>query len=182
MMKTLTLIIGLLMTVTLQAQDITVKAELYKDTVGYEETIQVTFTIENEMNAQFTAPLFESFESAQLNGNSMRTSIVNGVSTMSKSLTYVLSHYGKDIYEIESATFEVNGEIYVTEPIIVVVADVATTPNPPSAEDQFGFGSDFGMFRRSPFGNQPRRIQPEKKETPKENPSKTKKRKKVYKM
>ncbi len=181
-MKILTLIIGILMTVTLQAQDITVKAELYKDTVGYEETIQVTFTIENKMNAQFTAPAFESFEAAQLTGNSTMTSIVNGVSTMSKSLTYVLTHYGKDIYEIEAASFEVNGEIYVSEPLIVVVADIATTPNPPSVENEFGFGNDFGMFRRNPFGSQPRPMQPKKEVKPKENPSKTKKRKKVYKM
>ena len=182
-MKTLTLIIGVLMTVTLQAQDITVKAELYKDTVGYEETIQVTFTIENEMNAQFNAPAFESFESAQLNGNSMQTSMVNGVTTTSKSITYVVTHYGKNIYEIEAASFEVDGKIYVSEPLIVVVADVATTPNPPSAQDDFGFGNDFGMFRRSPFGNQPRQTQPKKEETPKKkNPSKTTKRNKVYKM
>lgn len=181
-MKTLTLIIGLLMTVALQAQDVTVKAELYKDTVGYEESIKVTFTIENEMNAKFTAPAFDSFEAAQMTGNSMQTSMINGVTTMSKSITYILTHYGKDIYEIEAATFEANGETYTTEPIVVVVADVATTPNPPSMEDDFGFGSDFGMFRRSPFGLQPRKIEPEKEEKPKENPSKTDKRKKVYKM
>lgn len=170
------------MTVALQAQDITVKAELYKDTVGYEETIQVTFTIENKMNAQFTAPAFESFEAAQMTGSSTMTSVVNGVSTISKSLTYILQHYGKDIYEIEAASFEVDGEVYVSEPLIVVVADVPTTPNPPSMEDEFGFGNDFGMFRRSPFGTQPRPMQPKKEEKPKENPSKTKKRNKVYKM
>lgn len=170
------------MTVASQAQDVTVKAELYKDTVGYEETIQITFTIENEMNAQFNAPAFESFETAQMTGNSTMTSIVNGTTTMSKSMTYVLTHYGKNIYEIEAASFEVDGKIYVSEPLIVVVADVATTPNPPSADDGFGFGNDFGMFRRNPFGNQPRPIQPKKEEKPKENPSKTKKRNKVYKM
>ena len=175
-MKTLTLIIGLLTAVTLQAQDITVEAILYKDTVGYKERILVTFTIQNEMNATFTAPTFEQFETAKMNNTSMMSSTVNGVSSMSKSLTYALTHYGKGSYEIEVAYFEINGETYSTEPLTVIVSDLETTPDPPSAEEEFDFGNDNGMFRRSPFGNQPRQVDPKK------NPSKTKKRKKVYKM
>jgi hypothetical protein len=179
-MKTLTLIIGLLMTVTLQAQDVTVKAELFKDTVGYEESVQVTFTIENEMNARFNPPAFEGFASAKSNGSSMQTSIVNGKSSSSKSFTYILTHRGSNIYEIEAASFEVGSKIYTTKPLIVVVSDEATTPNPPSLEEQFGFGSDYGFFRRPSYRFP---TLPEKKpDAPKENPSKTDKRTKVYKM
>lgn len=173
-MKALTIILGVFFTVALSAQDIAIKAELYKDTVGYEETVRVTFTIENAQNVDFEAPAFESFDEAIRSGTSMNTSVINGKMTQSVGYTYNLTHFGKGTYSIEAVSIEVDGETYSSEELIVVISDEATTPNPKS-EEYNPFGS---------WGNRYQYRMPQRKEEPKkkENPSKTSKRKKVYKM
>lgn len=171
-------------TVTLFAQDINVKVALYKDTVGYEENIQVTFTVENTQNADFEAPAFAAFAEATRTSTASNMSFVNGQMSQSISYTYILKSHGEGIFEIEPATVEIDGHIYQSELVNVVVTNKATTPNPNKERNNIGEMDMFDMWKRGGTFQMPRMedLMPKpRQEEPKEE-TKPKTKRKVYKL
>lgn len=128
---------------TVQAQDITVKAQLYKDTVGSEEYIKISFVVENAQKVDFTAPTFKDFAEAVPTGTSTNVSFINGQMTQSMSYNYLLTHFGKGTYVIEPAIIEIKGEIFQSDILEVVVVETAKTPDPLSEMEKMR--SRFGM-------------------------------------
>ncbi len=157
----------------LNGQDISVKVELNKDSVGYEETISVTFTIENAKDFKFEQPDFSAFESAVHLGTQNHVSIINGQTTQSTGYTFMLRHFGKGKYSIEPATFIVDGEEYITDIINVVVTEKAVMPDKRKENPYSIFKHD--EILGNPFDTpENRRTKPSEK--------KKKSKKKVYKI
>lgn len=183
-MKTTTLIILMMGFMSLTAQEITLTAKLDKDTIGYEETIKVVFTVENVKNPSFSPPDFIEFENSSMAGTTSNVSIINGEMTQSMSYTYLLTHKGEGIYGIGKASVEIDGEIYESKIIEVVVVDKPTTPNKKRANRRNPFGSfpQFGDDFPSLWGpqGQPNTAPKEKGEG--QPTKKKKKKKKVYKI
>lgn len=169
---------------TLCAQEVNVKVALYKDTVGYEENIQVTFTVENTQNADFEAPAFAAFAEAVRMSTASNMSFVNGQMSQSVSYTYSVKPYGEGIFEIEPATVEIDGQIYQSELVSVVVTNEATTPSP-AKERSIGEVDMFDMWRRGGTFQMPEMEdlmpKPRQKEEKKEA-TKPKTKRKVYKL
>ena len=87
-MKKLVLIISILGPLSIWGQkDASFNVAISSDTVGLNGSIEVTFSIENAQNKQFTPPSFDGFE-AQGPSTSMMTSITNGSMKQTASYTY----------------------------------------------------------------------------------------------
>lgn len=177
-MKNVLILFGILFLVgQVNAQDIAVKVELDKDSVGYEEMVRVTFTIENAKDFKFEQPDFSEFESAQRSGTQSNMSIINGQMTQSTGYTYTINHFGKGSYYIEPATFIVDGVEYFTDKIKVVVTDKAVMPSKKKDNPYSLFNERRGY---NPFGMPDiQRKKPEQKDKKKKT---KKKKKKVYKI
>lgn len=184
-MRIITLIMIMMGFVSLTAQEITLKAKIDKDTIGYEEMVKVIFTVENTSNPIFTAPDFIEFENSTMAGRGSNVSIINGEMTQSTTYTYLLEHKGEGIYAIGKAMVEIDGEIYESKIVEVVVVDKPTTPSKRRAnpfDNPFGsfpqFGDDFPSLRERQID--PRNTIPKDKKQ--ERVGKKKKKKKVYKI
>jgi len=178
MMKNVFLFLSLILFVgQLNAQDISVKVELDRDSIGYEEGISVTFTIENTKDFKFEAPDFSAFEGAVRSGTQSSMSMVNGKVTQSTGYTYSIKHFGKGNYNIESATFIVDGIEYFTEVKEIVVTEKAIMPNKKKS-NPYSFFNDRRPI--SPFGMPDNRQQPKSKDKKKKKDGK--KKKKVYRI
>ncbi|MGB0861589.1 MAG: BatD family protein [Saprospiraceae bacterium] len=179
---------------TVQAQDISVKAQLYKDTVGSEEYIKISFVVQNAQNVDFTAPAFKDFAEATSSGTSTNVSFINGQMTQSMSYNYILTHFGKGTYVIEPAIIEVEGEVYQSDILEVTVVEVAKTPDPMSEMDKMRSRFNMDMFNidlEDLFNQMPSLEMPKELEdlipkngdkTPKGKKKEKKKKKKVYKI
>lgn len=181
---------------TVQAQDIAVKAQLYKDTVGSEEYIKISFVIENAQQVDFTAPAFKDFAEAVSSGTSTNVSFVNGEMTQSTTYNYLLTHFGEGTYSIEPAIIEVEGEIFQSDILEVVVVEAAKTPDPLSEMEKMRsrFGIDQLNMDLEDFFNQIPRLEipkeledlipniPENGDKKPNEKTDKKKKKKVYKI
>ena len=183
------LLLNVILIASLSAQDVKVTAKLYKDTVGFEEKIQITFSIENTQNVDFEAPKFKDFAASTRTGTSTNMSFVNGEMTQSVSYNYILEHHGAGIYVIEPAIVEINGEIYQSDIIEVVVSSEATTPNPISETDRMmnRFRMDnFNLNLDDFFNNMPQFEIPDiplpQPKSDKKKEEKKKPKKKIYKI
>jgi hypothetical protein len=179
-MKNVLILLGILFLVgqiKAQDKDISVKVELERDSVGYEEMVRVTFTIENAKDFKFEQPDFSEFESAQRSGTQSNMSMINGQMTQSIGYTYTLNHFGKGSYYIEPATFIVEGEEYITDKIKVVVTDKAVMPRK-KQDNPYPLFNERRRF--NPFGMPDSKPKPEQKD--KNKKKKSKKKRKVYKI
>jgi hypothetical protein len=118
------------------------------DTVGLNGSIEVTFTLENMSNKQFTPPSFDGFET-QGPSTSMMTSISNGAMTQSTSYTFYLTPRSVGRFKIPSVSVDTEGGTVKTEEKIIVVVehyDAEIRPKPRS-RGLFDSNDDF-FFRR----------------------------------
>lgn len=145
-MRTILIIFGLVLSYgQLMAQEISLTAQLHKDTVGFEEQIQVTFTVMNAQNVDFQPPKFVEFANATSTGTSSSFSFINGKTTQSVSYNYVLEHKGVGVYVIEKAQVELDGLIYESDFVEVVVIDEPATPDPITRSDNMNGIFQFEM-------------------------------------
>lgn len=181
-MKISNILIGLLLSASLAAQDAPVfTVTLSSDTVNPEATFQIIFTAASNQMKDFQAPDFEEFELVYGPNYSSQTTIVNGDMSQKVSYTYGLRALEEGTYAIPSATATINGETAKTDYIKVVV-DASYQPKvKPRQQSDF-----FNRWPRNPFDRDIRPPQPKKKEglKPKEDKKskKKKKKRKVYKI
>ena len=110
------------------------RANLSKSSLGINERVRVDFIIDKDGD-NFTPPEFENFRIVAGPSQSIKNSWINGKRSYSKTYTYFLSPIKKGNFTIGQASVEVDGEIYKTMTLNVVITtavDKPANPNDPS--------------------------------------------------
>ncbi|RYE37841.1 MAG: protein BatD, partial [Sphingobacteriales bacterium] len=113
----------------LLAQDISFTASVSKNPVAVGEQFEVTFTLNGNAES-FDPPSFNGFQ--VLSGPNQSTSMtsINGRTTMSLSLSYILAGTKEGSFTITAASVTAGGKQYKSNPIKIKVAKgSAAAPN-----------------------------------------------------
>lgn len=113
------------------AQEVQFKAMVDKTTLGVNERLRVTFSI-NQDGDNFEAPDFAGFQVAFGPSMSTNFSWINGVKSFNRSYTYILQPKSQGTFTIKSATIDYEGEVYKTQPIKITVGKAIETPKDPN--------------------------------------------------
>jgi oxygen tolerance protein BatD len=111
------------------------KATVSKNNIGINERLRVDFTM-NDDGDNFEAPNFEGFRIFGGPNQSVNYSWVNGRKSFSKSYSFFLAPTKKGTFVIKSASIEIAGKLYKTNPIKVTVGN-AVAQEPEEEEDPF---------------------------------------------
>jgi BatD DUF11 like domain len=149
-MKRLILIISILIPLSIWGQkDATFNVAISSDTVGLNGTIEVTFTLENAPNKQFTPPSFDGFD-AQGPSTSMMTSITNGAMKQTMSYTFYLMPRAVGSFKIGSVSINTEGGLLKTEEKTIVVVEHYDAEIRPKQRARGLFDSNDDFFFRRP--------------------------------
>ena len=150
-MKKFISIIALLAPLSIWGQkEATFSVSVSSDTVGLNGTLEVTYTLENAPNKQFTPPKFDGFD-AQGPSTSMMTSITNGAMKQSTSYTYYLTPRSVGSFTVPSVSVGTEGAVLKTEAKTIVVVEHYDAEIPPQQNRRSLFDSnDDFFFRRTP--------------------------------
>jgi hypothetical protein len=150
-MKKIILIIAILAPLSIWGQkDATFTVSLSSDTVGLNGTLEVTYTLENAPNKQFTPPKFDDFE-VQGPSTSMMTSITNGAMKQSTSYTYYLTPRSVGRFAVPSVSLDTEGSVLKTDAKTIVVVEHYDAEIRPQQNRRSLFDSnDDFFFRRAP--------------------------------
>ena len=147
-------------------KDATFSMAISSDTVGLNGSIEVTFTVENMPNKQFTPPTFDGFD-AQGPSTSMMTSITNGAMKQSASYTYFLTPRSVGTFKIPSVSLNTEGSVLTTEEKTVVVVAHYDAEIRPKQNNRRGLFDNDDFFGRPMFPPQtpktPEKEKPKKK-------------------
>lgn len=103
------------------------EAKVSKKKLGINERLRVDF-IMNQDGDNFNPPSFEGFRVVGGPNQSISNSYINGKRSYSKTYSYFLSPKSKGKFTINQATIEIEGEIYKTLPIYVVITSAVDKP------------------------------------------------------
>ena len=95
------------------------------------ERFQITFTV-NARGGSFSSPPFDNFRMLSGPNQSQSMHVINGKTSQSTSISYVLVAEKKGVYTIGKATITSNEKALYTEPIKITVVD--KNPNGSSAQ------------------------------------------------
>jgi len=110
-------------------------ASVSENQVSESDRFEVTFTFEGKnINAlkNFSAPSFKDFRVLSGPNQSTSMQIINGVSSSSLALSYILMPTGIGTFTIGSASIQSEGQTYTTEPLKITVVKGA----PKSKDDK----------------------------------------------
>lgn len=105
-------------------------ASVSKNSIGINERLRVDFAM-NDDGDNFNAPSFEGFKIVGGPSQSVSYSWVNGRKSFEKSYSYFLQPLKKGNFIIKSATIEINGQIYKTNPIKITVGNAVAEERDP---------------------------------------------------
>ncbi|RPG74204.1 MAG: protein BatD [Euryarchaeota archaeon TMED85] len=130
--------------------------KLSKNRLGLNERVKVEFSVDKDGD-NFVPPKFDKFRIVSGPSQSIRNLWINGKRSYSKTYSYFLSPIEKGSFEIGQASIEVEGEIYKTLPVKVIVTsavDKPTNPNDPNyiADKKIHLVAEFS--NKSPFINE----------------------------
>ena len=133
------------------------RANLSKSSLGINERVRVDFIIDKDGD-NFTPPEFENFRIVAGPSQSIKNSWINGKRSYSKTYTYFLSPIKKGNFTIGQASVEVDGEIYKTMTLNVVITtavDKPANPNDPSYVADNNIHLVAEVSNTSPYLNEP---------------------------
>ena len=133
------------------------RANLSKSSLGINERVRVDFIIDKDGD-NFTPPEFENFRIVAGPSQSIKNSWINGKRSYSKTYTYFLSPIKKGNFTIGQASVEVDGEIYKTMTLNVVITtavDKPVNPNDPSYVADNNIHLVAEVSNTSPYLNEP---------------------------
>ena len=134
------------------------EAKVSKSTLGLNETLRVDFSM-NADGDNFSIPNFEGFRVVGGPSQQISQSWVNGRSSFNKAYSYYLLPLQKGVLTIKSATIEINGQIYKTNPIKITVTNAIPRPRDPNQQPQISADSELHLIADisnvNPYINQP---------------------------
>ncbi|MBD3723358.1 MAG: protein BatD [Flavobacteriaceae bacterium] len=139
------------------AQEVKFEAKVSKSTLGINEKVQVSFSINQDAD-NFERPDFNGFKVVGGPFQSTNFSWVNSVKSFHRSYSYVLQPLKKGNLTIGSASIEYNGEIYKSQPVKITVKDAVVLPKDPnSPEYKAGEGIHLvaEVSKANPYLNEP---------------------------
>lgn len=128
--------------------------------IGLDEYVQVDYTIENGKSVEnFSAPNFKNFTVLQGPSQSENVTIINGVVSRSKSISYVLQPTAMGKQVVPGAMASVDGKTMHSEAVTIQVNKKGTGQ---SNQQQFAPPSSFmpDMFEGQPQINEEYRLKP----------------------
>ncbi len=109
-----------------QHQDITFTAELSKERMLKNSTVEYNLTLRNAQGEQLTPPEFRNFEVLQGPNRSIGTTIINGVATSQMTLSWMLQPKRIGTLTVGAATVRAAGRTYRANSQSVEVLEVDT--------------------------------------------------------
>ena len=107
------------------------EATASKKELGINERLRVEFTM-NTDGDNFKPPSFDGFRVVAGPNQSVSNMFINGKRSFSKSYTYFLTPLKKGTTNIGQASIEIDGNVYKTSPVKVVVKDAVAIPKNPN--------------------------------------------------
>ncbi len=130
--KAYILFFSLAFTFGLQAQDaVKFEAKVSKSSLGLNERLRIDFQM-NKDGDNFTPPSFQNFKVVMGPNQSISNSWINGKRSFSKTYSYILTPTRKGKFTIKQATVEIEGQVYKTMPVEVVVTSPVEVPKDPN--------------------------------------------------
>jgi len=105
-------------------------ATFSKNSIGINERLRIDFAM-NDDGDNFNPPSFEGFKIVGGPSQSVSYSWVNGRKSFEKSYSYFLQPIKKGNFIIKSATIEINGQIFKTNPIRITVGNAVAEERDP---------------------------------------------------
>ncbi|MHC5201137.1 BatD family protein [Myroides sp. LJL119] len=115
-------LLSLLLSSQVLLAQVTFQATISKQNVPLNENLTVEFAI-NEDGDFFQAPPFKDFNVVGGPNTSISATWINGKKSFNKSYSFVLRPTKKGKFTIGSASIEVNGQKYQTQPVTVNIVD-----------------------------------------------------------
>ena len=109
-----------------QAQ-VTFVAKVSKKTLGINERLRIDFEM-NQDGDNFVPPSFEGFNVVGGPNQSISTTYINRQRRYSKTYSYYLSPKKQGAFTIKQASIEIEGKIYKTTPLKVLITAAVTKP------------------------------------------------------
>ena len=131
-------------------------ASISKSKLGLNERLRIDFVM-NQNGDNFSPPNFENFQIIGGPNQSIKTSYVNGERSFSKTSSYFLKPLKKGNLKISQASIEIDGEIYKSLPIEVLITDSVSQPS--DSVTQYYSDDDIELraliSKGSPYLNEP---------------------------
>ena len=121
-----------LLSISLVAQEATLKAKVSKNKLGVNQRLRIEFSIDKQGGDNFSPPKFTNFRVVGGPSQSVSQSWINGKVTFSQSYTYIIQPKRKGAFSIASASIKIGGKFIKSEPVKVIVLDAIEIPKNPN--------------------------------------------------
>ena len=121
-----------LLSVSLVAQEATLKTKVSKNKLGVNQRLRVEFSIDKQGGDNFTPPNFNNFRVVGGPSQSVSQSWINGKVSFTQSYTYIIQPNRKGELSIGSASIKIGGKIIKSEPVKIIVLDAVDIPKNPN--------------------------------------------------
>lgn len=130
--KTVFLSLLVFVAVFSRAQEISFVCKVSKTKLAKGQNLRVSFTVNKENTDDFTPPDFEGFKLLGGPSSSIANNWINGVTTYSKSFSYVISPKKKGTLTIKSATINFKGKKIKSNTVQIQVVNPSALPQNPN--------------------------------------------------
>mgnify|MGYP000427417538 FL=1 len=121
-----------LLSISLVAQEATLKAKVSKNKLGVNQRLRIEFSINKQGGDNFSPPNFTNFKVVGGPSQSVSQSWINGKVTFSQSYTYIIQPKRKGAFSIASASIKIGGKFIKSEPVKIIVLDAVEIPKNPN--------------------------------------------------
>jgi hypothetical protein len=121
-----------LLSISLVAQEATLKAKVSKNKLGVNQRLRIEFSIDKQGGDNFSPPKFTNFRVVGGPSQSVSQSWINGKVTFSQSYTYIIQPKRKGAFSIASASIKIGSKFIKSEPVKVIVLDPVEIPKNPN--------------------------------------------------
>ena len=121
-----------LLSISLVAQEATLRAKVSKNKLGVNQRLRIEFSIDKQGGDNFSPPKFTNFKVVGGPSQSVSQSWINGKVTFSQSYTYIIQPKRKGAFSIASASIKIGGKFIKSEPVKVIVLDAIEIPKNPN--------------------------------------------------
>ena len=134
------------------------ETKVSKTKLGLNERLRVDFSM-NADGDNFSPPNFEGFKVVGGPFQQISQQWINGRGSFNKSYSYILVPAQKGNLTIKQASIDIDGQIYKTAPIKIVVTAAIEIPRDPSEEPQVDADNELHLVaeisKTNPFINEP---------------------------
>ena len=121
-----------LLSISLVAQEATLRAKVSKNKLGVNQRLRIEFSINKQGGDNFSPPNFTNFKVVGGPSQSVSQSWINGKVTFSQSYTYIIQPKRKGAFSIASASIKIGGKFIKSEPVKIIVLDAVEIPKNPN--------------------------------------------------